>query len=918
MNAKKHRSEKQARELLNLLSDIAVMVDEKGQFIVVNDVFEEVTGLSQTQLTGKPFSELNIGTTKDKTLLLKNLQRRIKGDTVEPYEVSLKDKTGKTKIVEVKGKRTIYAGQPASIVVLHDVTRRRENERRLKEYAERMEALVEEKVKETKESEEKYRHLFSTMPSGVAIYEAVDDGADFVFVDFNQTAEKIENAPKQDLLGKRVSQIFPGVKDLGLFSVFQRVYRTGQPEYLPSGIYKDQRIFGWRENWVYKLPNGNIVSVYNDVTEKKKTEETLRASEGKLRGIFESSPDPIVVSSMDAKIIDCNPAALKAFEYSTKSEVIGRGIFEFFAEKDRVRAAENLTKDVEYVRNAEYIFQTKNGREFIGEFSTSPVLQSSGEATAFVTTIQDVTERRENEKALRVSEERFKQVALNAEEWIWEVDVHGTYTYCSPMVEKILGYKPEEVVGKKRFYDLFHPEDREKLKGTAQKAMEQNQTFRGFINRNVNKWGETVWLSTSGGPILNQQGKFIGYRGTDVDITERKKAEETLRASESKYRELINGMSETVWVIDLDGNFIDVNDAAVKVLGYSREELLSMGPQDIDNNLSKEQILHLIRSMPADQRQVFETSHTTKNGKEIPVEISSSLVTYRGKQAILSIARNITERVEMRKKIEEHSRTLEEIVEKRTLQLKEANKRLLKSERLAAIGELAGMVGHDLRNPLTGIKNAAYYLKKKGNECSEANNKVMLEIIDSSIEHANKIINDLLDYSREIHLEFDERTPCLLLAEALMLVEIPDKVKFIDRTHDEPKMMIDVGKMIRIFDNFIKNAVDAMPNGGTLEVKSEQKADTVKFTFKDTGIGMSEEVIAKLFSPLFTTKAQGMGFGLAICKRIVEAHGGTVTVQSTLGKGTTFTVTLPIKPKLDVGGEEEWINTQESLLSTTT
>ena len=194
----------------------------------------------------------------------------------------------------------------------------------------------------------------------------------------------------------------------------------------------------------------------------------------------------------------------------------------------------------------------------------------------------------------------------------------------------------------------------------------------------------------------------------------------------------------------------------------------------------------------------------------------------------------------------------------------------------------------------------------------------MLEIIDQSVDHANKIINDLLDYSREIHLELKEHTPCLLLADALMLFEIPDKVKLIDRTRDEPKITIDVDKMIRIFENFIKNAIDAMLNGGTLEVGSSQKGDNVEFTFKDTGIGMSEEIMVKIFTPLFTTKAQGMGFGLAICKRIIEAHGGSVTVQSTLGKGTTFTVTLPIKPKLKVGGEEEWINTQESLLSTMT
>jgi PAS domain S-box-containing protein len=147
----------------------------------------------------------------------------------------------------------------------------------------------------------------------------------------------------------------------------------------------------------------------------------------------------------------------------------------------------------------------------------------------------------------------------------------------------------------------------------------------------------------------------------------RRKAEEALRVSEENYSELIDGMNDTAWVIDLDANFIDVNDAAVKVLGYSREELLSMGPTDIDNSLSKEQIRDLVKRMPADQIQVFETAHTTKDGKTIPVEISSSLVTYQGKQAVLSIARNITERKKMvnalRESEEKYRRQFEEALD---------------------------------------------------------------------------------------------------------------------------------------------------------------------------------------------------------------------------------------------------------------
>jgi signal transduction histidine kinase len=132
-------------------------------------------------------------------------------------------------------------------------------------------------------------------------------------------------------------------------------------------------------------------------------------------------------------------------------------------------------------------------------------------------------------------------------------------------------------------------------------------------------------------------------------------------------------------------------------------------------------------------------------------------------------------------------------------------------------------------------------------------------------------------------------------------------------------MKADFEKMKRVFVNLIRNAVDAMPKGGTLTIKSARKSGNVIFTVSDTGMGMTKEVLEKLWTPLFTTKAKGMGFGLAICKRFVEAHGGTIAVESAPGKGATFTVTLPLEPKMEEeGGEKVWLKTLESSLLTTT
>jgi signal transduction histidine kinase len=239
---------------------------------------------------------------------------------------------------------------------------------------------------------------------------------------------------------------------------------------------------------------------------------------------------------------------------------------------------------------------------------------------------------------------------------------------------------------------------------------------------------------------------------------------------------------------------------------------------------------------------------------------------------------------------------------------------LFKSERLAAIGELAAMIGHDLRNPLTGIIGAAYYLRTKASLKMDPKAREMLEIIEKDIAHSNKIINDLLEYSHEIKLEVTETTPKQLAREAFALVTVPENVQVINLAEDEPKLKVDVDKLTRTFANVIKNAFDAMPVGGTLTVRCKRQDGNLNFIFGDTGVGMSKEVLDKIWSPLFTTKAKGMGFGLPICKRVIEAHGGKISVESAVGKGSTFTVTVPIEPRVD-GGEQIWAKMPESLSS---
>jgi len=242
--------------------------------------------------------------------------------------------------------------------------------------------------------------------------------------------------------------------------------------------------------------------------------------------------------------------------------------------------------------------------------------------------------------------------------------------------------------------------------------------------------------------------------------------------------------------------------------------------------------------------------------------------------------------------------------------------RLQKSERFAAIGELATMVAHDLRNPLQGIAHAAFYLKRKMS-MRDSKQQEMLELIEEDVNYSDKIVNDLLDYSREIQLQLEATTPEALVKAALATIEIPANVSVSNETRNEPAIKVDMPYMKRAFVNIIRNAIEAMPKGGTLTLMSGALNGNVEFIISDSGVGISKEDLGKIFSPLFTTKPKGMGFGLPICKRVVEAHAGKISVESTLGKGATFILTFPVEPKLN-GGESVWEDMPKSSLLMTT
>jgi len=268
-----------------------------------------------------------------------------------------------------------------------------------------------------------------------------------------------------------------------------------------------------------------------------------------------------------------------------------------------------------------------------------------GKILTLIGTIQDITERKLAEEKLKVSEERFKIVAESAEEWIWEVNKDGLYTYSNDIVEPILGYKSDEIVGKMYFYDFFEPEEREQLKNDAFNIFAQRLDFKNFINVNIHKNGQKLILRTSGSPIINNEGILVGYRGADADITKQKQMELDIIESEERYRLTFMTSPDAININRIDGTYVDVNEGFTKLTGFTREDVVGVKSQDINIWHIPEDREKLVKGLTEKGFvENLESVFRFRNGDLRTGLMSAKIVKLKGKPHILSITRDIHER----------------------------------------------------------------------------------------------------------------------------------------------------------------------------------------------------------------------------------------------------------------------------------
>lgn len=380
-----------------------------------------------------------------------------------------------------------------------------------------------------------------------------------------------------------------------------------------------------------------------------------------------------------------------------------------------------------------------------------------------------------------------------------------------------------------------------------------------------------------------------------VDVTERKKSEQELNFAEKKYRRLYETTQDGIMARDVNGQMIDCNRAYAKMLGYTRKELKRLVVKQLMPEKWHQQREEIAaKVLQTGHSIVFEREYTRKDGTVFPASVRTwRLTDGKGKAiGIWSIVRDISEQKAYERNLEEQTQSLERTVEERTKQLKD-------SERLAAIGQTAGMVGHDLRNPLQTVLGELYLAKIEVESLSESEPKSSLlesiRVIEEQAAYMDKIVSDLQAFVRPVKIDKKPINLKELITAVVASIVIPANVEVHKQMQDDfPQIKADIQLVKRVLINLVTNAVQAMPNGGELTLEAQAYPEgSVSITVKDTGVGIAENIKPKIFTPLFTTKPRGQGFGLAVCKRVIEAHGGAISFESQEGKGAEFTIQLP-------------------------
>ena len=452
--------------------------------------------------------------------------------------------------------------------------------------------LGEPMIRRMRESESRYRALFENMDLGVAVYQSLAGGENFAFKDFNRAAEQISQLGRQHVINKRLTDMFPGAEEFGAIEVMRRVWQTGRPERLPTRYYRDERIAGWWDVYVYKLPTSEVVTLFADVSERERQAEALRQSEARYRNLVEAQPDPICQFLPDTTLTFVNHAYAQ-FYGTEPEELIGKRWLDFAAPDERPRFLEELSSFTpEHPQRQEETSSRRidqDVRWYLCHLYS--FFDDAGHIISFQTFGTDITARKRAEEQLARQIDLLTAITDSAADAIFVSDGEERITFMNPAAERIFGWSREELMGRK-LHDAIHhryPDGRPfpASECPLRRVYATGETLVGREDVFFRKDGSPVPVACSNAP-LKIEGRIAGAVLVAHDITQRKEAERALSESENRMRALLDASQDEILLLGIEGDVLAINKAAEHRLARRADGAHLIGAR-LDRLLSHDQ-----------------------------------------------------------------------------------------------------------------------------------------------------------------------------------------------------------------------------------------------------------------------------------------------------------------------------------------
>lgn len=815
----------------------------------------------------------------------------------------------------------------AMILAIYLVLRQTQHVHRCldRERAELMQEVAERRRAEEKlrESEERFRLIFDGIQEGIAFYAP-------------NMKPQFFNAPTLALLGYSVEELMEGdirrvvhPDDWSLIEQNHRRRLEGKPTprtYEFRLVHKDGHIVHTEASFDLIYRNGAVIGIqgiFRDVTERKRTEQALRESEQHYRELFEGITDAIFVIDHERRIVAVNERAGERLGFSSE-ELLRLRYEDICVGEDRELCPQRVeTVLARGEARWEARRERRDGTVYPEDISARRIEYQGKPAVLLIT--RDITDRKRVEEALQALAEGaaagrvgeiFHRLALNLAkalnlEYAYVVAEDGvlgtsqTLAACCPgvPVDNALCPLAGDLLDAQHDGVCLHPSGVRELfpDNAALEAMGAESCVGApLFGSNGARLGYIVAIGLR--PLFdlrNARSIVTIFAARAAAELERKRASEALRLSEERLRTLFEGIEDALCVHDLDGAILDCNAAACRHFGYTRTELLALNMRDLDAPGFHREFQERVAYQLKHGKMGFEGEHIAKDGRRIPVDVHASRITYLGRPAILAVARDITER----KRAEAERLRLHEQIQH--------------AQKLESLGVLAGGIAHDFNNLLMGVMGNASLALLDLPEDSPARESLLQ--IESSAQRAAELSKQMLAYSGKGRFVIQPLNLSVLVEEMAHLLEASVSKKVLLRfefAHDLPFVEADPSQMRQVIVNLVSNASDAVGDAsgcvtvatGVVEADRECFRDTylceelpeglyVYLEVRDTGCGMSPEMLGKIFDPFFSTKFTGRGLGLAAVLGIVRGHKGAIKVRSQVGEGSTFTVLLPASPK---------------------